>query len=397
MYGLVLEGGGTRGAYHIGAYKALKERDIEIGAVTGTSIGALNGALIAQGTFDLALDLWENLNYGMLTNITEAEEELLTKDKLAIEDMGVIGTRLKSILFDRGIDIGPLRELIDDYVDEEKLRDSPMDFGMVTVNLSEYKNMEVFKDDIPEGEMKDYLLASAYLPIFKTEKLNGKLYLDGAFADNLPFHMLRNKGYGKLIFVRTHGSGITKKLEVYDSDIYISPREDLGSSLECDPERAKYNINLGYYDTIKVLDGLEGDKYYISQWEYIDFFKILDDLSDEAISKLEDVLRVGKLTCKKRSLFELIVPKLASMIGLDKDYFYKDLLISLIELKALNMNLNRFQVYSFEAIVRSINEEALVPVEEEGILNKLMKKIDIPMFNKENILIQVAEIVFTDK
>ena len=46
MYGLVLEGGGARGAYHIGVYKAILEEGIEIGGITGTSIGALNGAMI---------------------------------------------------------------------------------------------------------------------------------------------------------------------------------------------------------------------------------------------------------------------------------------------------------------------------------------------------------------
>ncbi len=48
MKGLVLEGGGTKGAYQIGAYKALRELGIEFQGVTGTSIGALNGAFIIQ-------------------------------------------------------------------------------------------------------------------------------------------------------------------------------------------------------------------------------------------------------------------------------------------------------------------------------------------------------------
>ncbi len=41
MIGLVLQGGGAKGGYHIGVWKALRELDIEIGAVTGTSVGAL--------------------------------------------------------------------------------------------------------------------------------------------------------------------------------------------------------------------------------------------------------------------------------------------------------------------------------------------------------------------
>ncbi len=64
MYGVVLQGGGTKGSYHIGVWKALRELGIEIGAVTGTSIGgALNGgAFIAQNMYDEALKVWENIN-----------------------------------------------------------------------------------------------------------------------------------------------------------------------------------------------------------------------------------------------------------------------------------------------------------------------------------------------
>ena len=58
-YGLILAGGGAKGAYQIGAWKALIELGIQIEAIAGTSIGAINGAFIAQGDFDKALTVWE--------------------------------------------------------------------------------------------------------------------------------------------------------------------------------------------------------------------------------------------------------------------------------------------------------------------------------------------------
>jgi len=51
---LVLSGGGARGAYQIGVWKALRELNIDIVAVYGTSVGAINGALIAYGDYDFA-------------------------------------------------------------------------------------------------------------------------------------------------------------------------------------------------------------------------------------------------------------------------------------------------------------------------------------------------------
>ncbi len=62
MYGLALEGGGVRGAFHVGAVKALLEEGYEFGGVTGTSIGALNGAMIAQGDFEAGYKLWESMD-----------------------------------------------------------------------------------------------------------------------------------------------------------------------------------------------------------------------------------------------------------------------------------------------------------------------------------------------
>ena len=47
-YGLVFDGGGARGAYQIGAWRALSEAGVKISAVAGTSVGALNGALVCE-------------------------------------------------------------------------------------------------------------------------------------------------------------------------------------------------------------------------------------------------------------------------------------------------------------------------------------------------------------
>ena len=71
MYGLVLEGGGAKGSYHVGAYKALRELGIEIGGVAGTSIGAINGALMVQGDYDLLEKVWYNINSSELFDLDE--------------------------------------------------------------------------------------------------------------------------------------------------------------------------------------------------------------------------------------------------------------------------------------------------------------------------------------
>ena len=58
-YGIALEGGGAKGAYQIGVWRALREAGIRYHMVAGTSVGALNGALMAMRDYDSAVRLWK--------------------------------------------------------------------------------------------------------------------------------------------------------------------------------------------------------------------------------------------------------------------------------------------------------------------------------------------------
>ena len=61
-YGLVLAGGGAKGIYQIGAWRAIRELEIPITCVVGTSVGAMNGARVACGQYEGAVALWENMS-----------------------------------------------------------------------------------------------------------------------------------------------------------------------------------------------------------------------------------------------------------------------------------------------------------------------------------------------
>ena len=60
MKAIVLSGGGAKGAYQIGVWKALRKLHYQYDIVTGTSVGALNGAFFVQGNYKEALWMWEN-------------------------------------------------------------------------------------------------------------------------------------------------------------------------------------------------------------------------------------------------------------------------------------------------------------------------------------------------
>ncbi len=398
MYGLVLEGGGAKGSYHVGVYKALMESGIEIKGVVGTSIGALNGAMIVQNDYEKCYDLWNEITYSMVVDVDDEEIDKIMQLKLAKEDLSFLRGKIKNIISTKGFDITPLKNLLDEYIDEEKIRKSSMDFGMVTINLSPFKPLYLFKEDIQEGELKDYLMASAYLPAFKTERLGGKIYLDGGFYDNLPFKMLIDKGYEDLILVRTHAMGFTKKLDLQGTNsIVISPSDSIGRSFEYDSNRAKANIELGYYDGLRALNGYKGHKYYIIPKKDQDYYlNYLLSIPEEEVRKMEEILKLPEIPYR-RALLENIIPKICSMLSLDKNCSYEELLIYLLEKKAENLNVERFKIYSFEELLTKVEDKKIVKAKEEaGKLDKLIEKVDIlPILNKDEALLDISDIMFS--
>ncbi|HZK00723.1 MAG TPA: patatin-like phospholipase family protein [Tissierellaceae bacterium] len=402
MIGLVLEGGGAKGSYHIGVYKAIIDEGIKIDGITGTSIGSVNGAMIVQGDFELCHNLWERVSYSMVINASDQEIKELQGMKLNRDDLRSLIEKLKIVIGDGGIDITPFKELLDTYIDEERIRNSPIDFGLVTVNLTDFKSHEVFKEDIPYGQLKDYILASAYLPVFKHEKLGGKIYLDGAFYDNLPFKMLQNKGYEKLILVRTHGRGLTRRIDKDNDNItVITPSDDIGETFIIDADVSRRNMKLGYYDALRAFRALKGRKFYILPREDKDYFlHLLLSLEDEKIDRLKDLMRISETIPNRRALFESIIPRLGSILSLSKDFTYEDLLIALLENMAKDLNIERFAIYSFEefrSIVKS--SEVIAPVNENEVelspIERIIERVDLAsIFNREEVLLKISDIIF---
>ena len=76
-YGLILDGGGARGAYQIGAWKALVEAGVKVNAVAGTSVGALNGALICMGDVKQAEKIWSEMTFSRVMDVDDAWMERL--------------------------------------------------------------------------------------------------------------------------------------------------------------------------------------------------------------------------------------------------------------------------------------------------------------------------------
>ena len=155
-YGLVLAGGGTKGAYEVGIWKALKEMNINITAIVGASIGALNAAFIVQGDYEIMKDIWLNRDYKSFMDIEEDFYEKYKNVEFKSKDINVVIDLMNKARKNEGIDITPLKNLLKENIDEEKIRNSSKDFGLVTVYLDKkIIPQHLMKEDIPQGKLVD--------------------------------------------------------------------------------------------------------------------------------------------------------------------------------------------------------------------------------------------------
>ncbi len=122
MLGIALEGGGSKGAYHLGVIRAYQESGYHFDGAVGTSIGAINAALVAQGDVERAYHLWENMTTQELFDIEDEQLRRFKEVKLDETTLIYLAGKIKTILADRGIDTTKIRQLLDTYIDEERLR-----------------------------------------------------------------------------------------------------------------------------------------------------------------------------------------------------------------------------------------------------------------------------------
>ncbi|MDD2189302.1 MAG: patatin-like phospholipase family protein [Eubacteriales bacterium] len=238
---LVLGGGGSRGAYEIGVWQALKELGIRIDIVTGTSVGAINGAMIAQDTFDLAVSLWKE-----------------------IDTSKVFDTDIKDIIANSGIGTAKLKDLLYTYIDESAIRKSSIDYGLVVVELPSMRPKYLIKEEIPEGTLIDHIMASGTLfPAMKTYEINSLRYIDGGFSDNLPVGMAVDHGATHVIAVDLEVIGVIRKKRFDDADFIriIQCPWDLGNMLIFDTLNTSKILRLGYLDTLKAFHVYDGNHF----------------------------------------------------------------------------------------------------------------------------------------
>ncbi|RCJ14712.1 hypothetical protein A6S26_11160 [Nostoc sp. ATCC 43529] len=198
-FGLVLVGGGAKGAYQAGAVKFIAELGLQPNIIAGTSIGALNGAVLScYGSFyNAAISL-----YQLWDDLARANILRWNKDPHPFFDPEPIEQMLRE-----AVNAEKLRRGIELWVTVFPSVNIPGLKSSLLINVARVfcgVNAEWFcVRDFPDDEtIYKSLLASAAIPLaFPCQNINGQSYVDGGLKDNIPVGALVQRGCKKVIVI----------------------------------------------------------------------------------------------------------------------------------------------------------------------------------------------------
>ena len=242
--GLVLSGGGARGAAHVGVIKVLDELQIPVDFVAGTSMGAIVGGLYASGmTADELTQFVDTVDWSKLLKDRPPRAERSLRRKS--DDIGFLvdfdlGVNKSGLIFPEGFIQGQNLEIalkrltlpvvsIDDF---DKL---PIPFRAVATDIVSGKAVVINSGDLA-GAMRASMSAPG---IFKPIRRDGLILVDGGVANNLPIDVVREMGADILIVV--------------DVGFPLMPEEQLGSALAVTKQMLTILVNGRAQDQIALL------------------------------------------------------------------------------------------------------------------------------------------------
>ncbi len=353
---VVLSGGGAKGGYEIGVWKALRRLDIDYDIVTGTSVGALIGELMVQKDYDKALKLWYFMDYSKVMDI-EINGRFSTK-----KGREEIVKKYAKGAVKGGRELTGLKKIVDDLYDDDKFFSSNVDYGLVTVYFPSFKPKYVVKSKLKKDEVKNYLMASsACFPAFKMYKIGKNSFIDGGYYDNLPINLAIKLGAEEVIAVNTGAIGITRKVKNDKVKVInIKPKNDIGNFLAFEKKYARRAIAFGYNDAMKTFGKLEGDLYTFRlgslKRNYDRNISRFIDNVEKYIPELISKLRYKKILNKNNfDAFNKVLENTAKAFLIDEANIYRT---SFLNMK-IKREYIRTKITSFNKIKRKIKTKAL--------------------------------------
>ncbi len=226
---LVMQGGGALGAYQAGVFQAIHEADIQVDWLCGTSIGAINGALIAgnppQRRVERLREFWETItrppirlpNMPWLADLPRALDD---QSRAWLNKMSAFGTMLNGVpgfFVPRAMpplsspaespdqasyyDTAPLKALLERLVDFDLINSQAMRFSVGATNIR--SGTTVYFENVDRPITAAHVMASASLPPgFPPTEIDGEYYWDAGLVSNSPMQFVidNRQGHSALVF-----------------------------------------------------------------------------------------------------------------------------------------------------------------------------------------------------
>ena len=288
---LVLNGGGSRGAYEIGAWQALDALGVRFDGVYGTSIGALNAALFAQGDLDGAVALWSNITVRQIMAVEDDDDFAI--DRMLPRKRDVIPFLRENAKRFR-MDISPLEALARQHLDEGRIRARGLRMGVMTTRAPQLTGAPVLLEQMKPGSLADWVIASAScFPIFPARIIDGQRYIDGGYYDNLPVDMALADGMDEVVAVELHPEYTHPEYARMPWLTTVRPLHGLGGFLDFNPDLLRRSRLLGYQDTMKRWGRLDGFLYTFRRSEALAVADAGRRLMDGALRFDGEIVRRG--------------------------------------------------------------------------------------------------------
>ena len=362
---LVLCGGGSLGAYEMGVWKLLRELNIKPDIVTGTSIGALIGAMVVADDYDGALHMWNTISAEkVMVDGLNFDEEMLKGGYLAKNDKKIMAF-VKQYFKHKGVNISPFREVVKNAINPAKVMQSDIDFGFVVCSFPDFQEIDLRKKDVREEELIPYLHASsACWPIFPVETVFGKKYVDGGYKNNLPIDFAIEMGATEIIAVELDAIPKAQFSDLEDLPIVshkMVPTWNTGSMMDFKQSSIQKNITLGYLDAQKAFGLKDGFRY---TFDKIDpkYEALMDQVAEFFF------LNVVKFNVRDfKSIDKLLRWRLDGKLT-TRDYFYRA-----IELAAEEFDVDYHKTYNVFDFIIMLSKKLHTTRKSKELKNDLAK------------------------
>jgi NTE family protein len=259
--GLALIGGGAKGAYQLGAWKAFNEFGITFDAYSGVSVGSLNAAMMACNLYDKSYNLWFDESLKEIINLDHKVFDRLKEKHLKVINEGLVDSNNLKKVIEENIDYECLKSknvyvsatvVGDEKTPEIALLKRFVDYYVF--NKSEYLEVLNLKEVDKEHAVHHLLASCSMALVYRPVVYKGKKYYDGGYLDNTVYQPLLDEGCDEVIVVDLYRINV-KRIFGHPKNVhYIYPSRGLGSMLNFSIEQNKKRFELGYQDTIKFLE-----------------------------------------------------------------------------------------------------------------------------------------------